>query len=75
MTNTERTEAACEQLVRYGGGVLDGYDHLVEALECLAEINDDIHHMRKADLILAGITHAKMHLDNLAIQIAKDGGV
>ncbi|QTG12416.1 hypothetical protein G6M86_03775 [Agrobacterium tumefaciens] len=69
MSIAQRTNDACDQLTRYGGGILDGAEPLAAALEGLAEINDDLWHARDPALILKTIDRVKKELDRLSVEI------
>ncbi|NSZ63420.1 hypothetical protein G6L16_008720 [Agrobacterium tumefaciens] len=69
MNVAQRTHDACEQLTRYGGGILDNAEPLVAALEGLAEINDDLWHSRDPALTMKTIGRVKKDLDRLSVEI------
>lgn len=74
MSIAQRTHDACDQLTRYGGGILDNAEPLVTALEGLAEINDDLWHSRDPALILKTIDRVKKELDRLSVKITPMSG-
>ncbi len=57
------TQAACDQLTRYGGGVASV--ELLDVLDKLTDINDDMQHGRSKDLVREQIANAKALLDRL----------
>jgi len=59
-----RTRNACDQLMRYGGGVAN--TQLAEVLDKLTDINDDLQHGRDPLLIQEGVEKAKALLDAVA---------
>lgn len=62
-----RTRNACDQLMRYGGGVAN--IELAEVLDKLADINDDIQHGRDQGLIYEQVSKAKALLDAVATSL------
>lgn len=58
-----RTEDACGQLARYGG-VFNS--DLADLLDCVAEINDDLHNDRARHLIEAQVKKAQTILGRIA---------
>lgn len=73
-----RTRNACDQLMRYGGGVATA--QLADVLDVLADINDDIQHGRNPTLIRGQVERAKALLDAVGFELsgsvrAKKGGI
>ena len=62
-----RTVDICHQLDRYGGGVF--CSEIADALEIIADINDDMHHFRERNGIIKSIESAKEALDNLSLKL------
>lgn len=64
MRNSTEWEDAFDQLTRYGG---EPHTSVVPLLTILANLNDDLCHMRHRDVIAASVTDAKTALDRLLL--------
>lgn len=67
-----RTQNACDQLTRYGGGVASA--ELADVLDVLTDINDDLWHGRDQALIKEQVEKAKKLLDAVAVPNAALSG-
>lgn len=65
-----RTQAACDQLTRYGGGLFN--EELCALIEKISDINDDLAHGRDTSFIKSGVYDAKTLLDAVYARHLKD---